>query len=542
MSFPEPESVTGNELPKEFSWRSREKLWKELTSAAQAQTIPIYDAVIVGGGIVGVGVARELTLRGKSVLLVEKNDFASGTSSRSSKLIHGGLRYLEMFDFGLVFESLSERHWLLKTHPHLVEPLEFVLPSFKKGFVSSKARSSTLLGLGLWAYDALALFRTPFFHGWHSAKKLAEKFPGMTDQGLRGGYYYADAMMMDDELVLECAAAAHARGAQLLNYVAATKISRRTHSPDIKLDAPFQVQLQNRLGDVPNESAEVLAREVLVCVGPWTSHMDSIIEGGSGKKLKPSRGTHLIFPWEKLPVDSCLVMYADDGRLIFTIPRKDFGIDQRFVIVGTTDAPDIHDPGAVRSQAEDIEYLFTVLKRYFPKLTLTKDDVLMSYSGIRPLLDDGEKAEAKVSREHEIWRNSAGVVFMAGGKYTTFRKISEEIADFAFPGTHPYYINKDNDSKAPLSDPLSYNARQSGPKLWGAFSEGWVHWKLRHHMPVTLEDVIFRRTPFWFQGRELSDEVLSRTAKICATAFSWSVEKTESEIALVKNKLSGRGF
>ncbi|MEW6057777.1 MAG: FAD-dependent oxidoreductase, partial [Bdellovibrionota bacterium] len=217
----------------EFSSHTRKKTLDRL---AQSEG-EVYDAIIIGGGIVGAGLARELAIRGIKSLLVEKRDFASGTSSKSSKLIHGGLRYLEMFDFGLVFEALAERHWLLKTHPHLVQPLQFNLPIYSKENAPEGVRSSLLLGLGLWVYDALSLFRTPFFHGRYKTQDVKQLFPGIREEGLKGSYYYADAMMMDDEVVLETVADAHRRGATLFNYVEALGVGPRT------AEGTFEVRL-----------------------------------------------------------------------------------------------------------------------------------------------------------------------------------------------------------------------------------------------------------------------------------------------------------
>ena len=514
----------------EFSRATRVQKLAELSQSSA----PVYDAVVIGGGIVGAGLLRELAIRGVNALLVEKKDFASGTSSKSSKLVHGGLRYLEMFDFGLVFEALSERHWLLKTHPHLVSPMEFVLPIYKKGEAPVGARSSALLGLGLWVYDALSLFRTPFFHGRHSLDTLKGLFPGVRAQGLRGGYYYADAMMLDDELVLEVLLDSVRRGACALNYCAATRVDPRDR------DGLYRIHLETcdpAVSPPPNEqsaseSLQVRAREVIMCVGPWTEEVSGIVAGGAQKKLRPSRGVHLVLDWARLPVERCLVMYAPDGRIIFAIPRKDLGDEAAVTIVGTTDAPEHGAIDQVEATSDDVEYLFGVLKEYFPNSKLAKSDVLMTYAGVRPLIDDGAENEAKTSREHEIWKNEQGVVFMAGGKYTTFRKISEEIADFAFPRSK----SDAKESRQPLSTPDDYAKRFSGAPLWGRFTEGWVEWKLKHHAPLCLDDVVFRRLPLWMHGQKIPKDVIERIQSISAktwnqTSMSGQANQTREHIA-----------
>ena len=477
------------ELP-EFSIRTRREELKKL----KANTAKV-DSLIVGGGIVGAGLLRELAIRGINSLLFEKNDFASGTSSKSSKLIHGGLRYLEMFDFGLVFESLSERHWLLKTHPHLVQPLEFNLPIYEKNKGPKGSRPSGLLGLGLWLYDALSLFRTPFFHGKHSKTETLKLFPGIREKGLNGSYYYADAMMLDDELVLETLLDAKQRGAHSYNYVEVKSVKAKNS------EGYYEVDLFDSLAQ---ETFKVFSKEVFVCVGPWTEAFgEHSVVGKSQRKLKPSKGVHLIFPFEKLPVERCLVMYAPDGRIVFAIPRKDLGTGAELVIVGTTDSPYPKDKiDFIETNEDDVEYLLKVLNEYFPEKKLSINDIASTYAGVRPLLDSGEQSEAKTSREHEIWRNDAGVVFMAGGKYTTFRKISEEIADFTFGKSK---VHKE-ESKKLLSSPEEYNDRLKGTPIWGKFTDHWIEWKIKHHCACTVEDVIERRLPVWMAGKHAAQE------------------------------------
>ncbi|MBI3542837.1 MAG: glycerol-3-phosphate dehydrogenase/oxidase [Deltaproteobacteria bacterium] len=511
-----------------FSHETRRQAIDKLRAEAKPA---IFDAVVVGGGIVGAGLARELAIRGLKALVVEKGDYASGTSSRSSKLIHGGLRYLEMFDFHLVFESLAERHWLLSTHPHLVQPLEFNLPIYARGDAPPGARSTGALGIGLWLYDALSLFRTPFFHGKHSAGDCARLFPKIRSQGLKGSYYYADAMMLDDEVVLETILDAVRRGATALNYVRAEKVAEKGS------DGLYDVTLTDTLDDQAKPVA-VKAREVIACVGPWTEAFGSRVARGSARKLKPSKGVHLIVPWSRLPLERCLVMYHPDGRIIFAIPRKDLGAGAEQVIIGTTDSAEHGDLDRIQANRADIDYLLHVLEQYFPDAKLTEKDITMTYAGVRPLLDTGAKSEAKTSREHEIWRNDAGIVFMAGGKYTTFRKISQEIADFAFPKTSKHA--HDDESKSVLSEPADYAARLEGQPIWGRFTDQWVKWKLAHHAPCTLEDLMFRRMPIWMGGRKAFEQALGPVGELARAHFKWSAEELARQKAQALRSLEER--
>lgn len=487
-----------------------------------------FDAVIVGGGIVGAGLARELAIRGISSLLVEKGDFASGTSSRSSKLIHGGLRYLEMADFHLVFEALAERHWLITTHPHLVKPVEFNVPIYGRKKAPPGSRMTALIGLGLFLYDGLSFFKTPFFHGRHVRKETLKLFPLLKEEGLKGSYYYPDAMMMDDELVLETLLDAHRRGGLALNYVKASDVELTGGEGD-----SYRVNLQDQLPLEKGEKSKIFsvkAKEVIVCVGPWTELFGSHVVGGAGRKLKPSKGIHLIIPWNRFPVEQCLVMYAPDGRIVFCIPRKDLGKGAEVVIVGTTDSPCRGDPGEVSADSADIHYLLKILGSYFPEARITLTDIIMTYAGVRPLLDTGEASEAKTSREHEIWRNPAGVVFMAGGKYTTFRKISQELARFAFPKSR----ENNCESQKPLSMPADYEKRSEGKPLWGRFTDRWLKWKLEHHLPCTLDDLIFRRFPLWMGGKKVVESLLPEVVEQSRSYLGWSEVEGNRQIQKTK--------
>ncbi|MEW6056875.1 MAG: FAD-dependent oxidoreductase, partial [Bdellovibrionota bacterium] len=304
----------------------------------------------------------------------------------------------------------------------------------------------------------------------------------------------------------------------------------------------FEVRLKDNLPGYlrPQGGAEserlfrVRAKEVIVCVGPWTERFGDHVIDGPNRKLKPSKGVHLILPWEKLPIERCLVMYAGDGRIIFAIPRKDLGQGAEKVIIGTTDSAAAHeDLENLHAHRSDVAYLFKVLQAYFPERKLSPRDVVMTYAGVRPLLDSGEHSEAKTSREHEVWKNSAGVVFMAGGKYTTFRKISQEIADFAFPNSK----TDEPESKAVLSEPADYEKRLSGKPVWGRFTEEWIKWKITHHCACTLEDVVFRRVPLWMEGKSLSNDLLEEVALICASEFGWSNDERLFQLGSAKEAL-----
>jgi len=383
-----------------------------------------FDILIIGGGITGVAAARDAARRGLKVALVESHDYAYGTSSRSSKLIHGGLRYLENLEFGLVFESLAERALLLKTMPAMVRPLPFYLPAYE-----GAKRGMAILDLGLWFYDLLALFRTPGFHKRLSREQLLAEIPSLKKEGLAGGFRYFDASMWDDVMGVEIARAAEEEGAAI-----ATRTEALAPIWEGARISGFRVRDQETQRELL-----VRATRTVICTGPWTDITGKLLEQGAPEGvhwkrwLAPSKGVHLIFDLKRIPVPGALVMsHPSDGRISFVIPRPDFG--PGVVVVGTTDGETHADPDQAAVADSDIEYLLSLLQTSFPDLKLTRDDIISTYVGVRPLVDPGRNgAQAgslqKVSREHEIEPGPGGVTIVAGGKYTTHRTMATEIID-----------------------------------------------------------------------------------------------------------------
>ncbi len=365
-----------------------------------------FDIAIIGGGISGVGLARDAAGRGMKVALIEAQDFAAGTSSRSSKLIHGGIRYLENLEFGLVFEALTERHNLFSMAPHLVHPLRFMLPVYEDSRVGMFK-----LGLGMWLYDALSLFEAPEMHTRQNRKEALAQMPMLNDAGLVGSYTYSDAYMDDDRLVIETLRSAARMGATAVSYVKAVAAEFNNE----KVSALIARDLVN------HQDIKIKAKHFVSTVGPWTDMVASEILGDWKKIMRPSKGVHLTFKRERLPVQDAVVMVSNDQkRIIFAIPRHEM------VIVGTTDTDYKGDPKDVHTTREDVDYLLEVTKEYFPGANIKEEDILASYSGVRPLVNDGSSSESKTSREHLIFTDPRGVTFVTGGKYTTYRRIAED--------------------------------------------------------------------------------------------------------------------
>jgi glycerol-3-phosphate dehydrogenase len=370
----------------------------------------VFDLCIIGGGINGAGVARDASSRGLKVALIEGNDFASGTSSRSSKLIHGGIRYLENLEFHLVFEALNERTHLFEMAPHLVHPLRFMIPIYENSRVGMFK-----MGLGMWLYDALALFQAPQMHERLDAEESLQRMPQLHRGQLIGSYIYSDAYMDDDRLVHETLRSAHEMGAVCSNFVKATGAKFNSLG---KIEA---VECEDQLS---KEKFSIRAHHVVSCVGPWTDDLGPKLLHEWKKILRPTKGVHLTFQKSRLPFSSAVVMGAEKSdRIVFGIPRHEM------VIVGTTDTDYKESPEGVVANREDVGYLLSVVDQYFPGAKITEKDIVASYAGVRPLVLDPNSTAGKTSREHVIIDDERGLTFVAGGKYTTYRLMAEQVVE-----------------------------------------------------------------------------------------------------------------
>lgn len=396
----------------EFSFKTRKAALERFSGEE-------FDFLVIGGGITGSAVARDAASRGLKVALVERMDFAFGTSSRSSKLIHGGLRYLKNFELPLVFESLSERDKLLKIVPHLVRPLPFFVPVYKNDL-----HGRALVSFGLWLYDILSFYKSSGFHKKLSPGELLEEAPFLRKDGLKGGFRYYEASMWDDALSVEILRSAVKFGAQAANYVEA-------ETPLWQDGRVAGFRLKDRFSGT-NGEISLYAKRVIACTGPWTDELGLKLSSTWEPWIDPSKGIHLVFDIARLPLSGAVIIaHPRDWRISFAIPRPDFG--SGVVIVGTTDSPTPPDPDKAVIDKSDVDYLVDLLQRYFPQLKLDYSDIISAYVGVRPLVSTGGKKAAlhKISREHYIGLGPGGVVLAAGGKYTTHRTMAGEIVDFA---------------------------------------------------------------------------------------------------------------
>lgn len=410
----------------------------------------VFDLVIVGGGINGAGVARDACSRGMKVALVEAQDFAEGTSSRSSKLIHGGIRYLENYEFKLVFEALSERTKLFEIAPHLSHHLRFMIPLFKDSRVGMLK-----MWAGMLLYDLLALFQAPELHEMLNAKETLAHVPSLRKNDLKGSFLYSDGYMDDDRLVHETLRSAHELGLKCANYVEAlspvfdqTNHLESIECKDLKTNRVFRIR----------------GRHFVSTVGPWTDLFATKVFKDWKKILRPTKGVHITLNKNRLQLDHAVVMGAQKSdRIVFAIPRHEM------VIIGTTDTDFQGDPKTVKVEAEDVKYLLQVTKEYFPEAAITEADIVASYAGVRPLVQDGSSSEGKTSREHAIIDDDRGMTFVAGGKYTTYRLMSEQVVDhclryFSASDQVKYGTSR---TEVPLSSDVSADAwNQALSQVW----------------------------------------------------------------------------
>ena len=370
-----------------------------------------HDLAVIGGGITGAGVARDAALRGLSCVLLEQGDFASGTSAKTTRLVHGGLRYLENGDLPLVIESLRERELLLHLAPHLIHPIPILLPLYR-----GESRKKWKLGLGLRLYDLLSLGKGTPHYDMLEPREALRKAPHMAATGLAAaGLFYDYQIPLPERLVLENIFSAQDHGATCCNYREVVGITRRMDR--------FELQIRDRLD---GSSHLVCARMVVNATGPWADRVGALHLPGLPPKVLPTKGTHLVVASD---TDHAVFSGATpDQRLFFTLPLAGM------TLVGTTDTPWSGDPGIAAADAADVEYLLSGLRHLFPSRHYGPADVLWTYSGIRPLaLQRGSKNPSALSRHHVLHRDGADGRFLTivGGKYTTFRRMAEDTVDTA---------------------------------------------------------------------------------------------------------------
>jgi len=507
-----------------------------------------FDILIIGGGITGAAAARDAALRGYRVALIDKGDLGGGTSSRSSRLIHGGLRYLEHFQFHLVGESVVERGRLLRNASRLVKPQAFIYPVYQRRFPSYHA-----LSIGLWLYDLMALRggRDVPFHRMLRPALLAQIEPLITGPDVAGAGHYFDATVDDGRLTMLIARSAHDAGAIVANYVEAVALMKLG---DKTAGAHARDALSGREFDIS-------ARAVINATGPWVDQVRGL-NGPAGKAmLRPTKGAHLIVPRTRLPVGHAVVMRSPrDRRAVFVVPWGDFAL------VGTTDTDYVGRPEEAQADRDDCAYLLESVHSLMPGVRLCESDVNSAYAGVRPLIAEEIARPSAVSREHRIVESESGLITIVGGKLTTHRVMAEQVIDRAQhklqsdarngiasrPATATAPLTEATEIRLPDVPPRAarhlidaYGAgaievlrlAESDPALAQPIDPGlpYLHaeaiYAVEHEMAVTLCDILIRRTHIIYES---ADGALLQTGAIATrlgARLGWDAVRRQREIA-----------
>ncbi len=524
------------------------------------------DVLVIGGGITGAGIARDAARRGLKTALIEMNDLAWGTSSRSSKLVHGGLRYLEQYEFNLVFEAVSERRILLDIAPHLVNPLGFLFPVYK-----NSRHKLWLINAGMWVYEGLSLFRSPRRHRSLKRDDVAREEPVLGLDGLTGAPLYYDCSTDDARLTLENAIDAARQGAVIATRAKVVSFVKDESSRVIG------VVVEDQLG---GGLKEVRAGAVINATGPWTDRTVSMSRPlTSGPLLRPTKGIHIVVSHDRLPVNNAVVCFhPKDGRVLFAIPWGDH------TYVGTTDTDYDGDPKDVAATGEDVDYLLDAANGYFPGRDLGRSDVISTWSGLRPLMRPASQGdgvdESAVSREHQIVVGQDGLITIAGGKLTTYRRMAAEVVDTAtkflrlsnrlpeslgpartdqepLPGAVGWPEDDDHERVAKQIEEAgsgrlsartarllanTYGMRgmdvarlaAAAPELAAPIVEGrpeimaQVDWAVKEELAAEVADVMVRRTQLFYRASDQGLSAVTAVAARMATLLGWDDDRREA--------------
>lgn len=507
--------------------------------------------LVVGGGITGAGVALDAAARGLRVALVERADFASGTSSKSSKLIHGGLRYLQQGDVALVYEALYERQRLLRNAPHLVRTLPFMIPVMTRDGVVSR-KIARALGSALWMYDLTGGWRVGKLHRRLRAKKALAHMPTMNAEKLSSAYLYFDAEADDARLTLAIIRSAIERGAAVANYCGVTALKKNDASKVVGASVTTY----------EGESFDVNARVVVNATGVWGDSMRRMDIGGDSTTIRPAKGIHITVPWELVRNDIAVVIpVPGDKRSLFVVPHMPNGDGTyRYTYVGTTDTDYLGSIDDPQCTPEDIDYCLRALNKAAPGTgrALTRDDVIGTWAGLRPLVapQEGEKASgrtADLSRRHKVIVSDSGMVTITGGKLTTYRKMAEHTVDAVLDqlgvrakrcttkrmdlfgatsrGREDHLVSRFGTEAAAVRQLIDGDASLGQPLVKGLpYLRAEAVYGARHEMVVTLDDVLSRRVRGLLYDRHATAAAAREVARLVAPELGWDDSRIDGEV------------
>ena len=515
---------------------TREEMYRRLQAHGDA-----WDMIVVGGGATGVGVAIDAATRGYDVLLLEQSDFGKGTSSRSTKLIHGGVRYLEQGNISLVMEALKERGLLFQNAPHLVHDLGFIVPNYEWW-------EAPFYGLGLKVYDLLA-----GKYGFGSSRMLSkeetlERMPSLKTEGLRGGVIYFDGQFDDSRLLINLVTTGFEQGATLVNYV---KVTGFTKDSQGYIDGVLARDLES------GEEIRAKAKVVVNATGAFSDSLRRQADKAAKPMISPSQGIHLVFDRSFVPGDSAIMVpHTSDGRVMFAIPWHGHAL------VGTTDTPIASAMLEPIAMEKEIDFILETASLYLEKKP-TRDDVLSVFAGIRPLVKAHKgRNTASLSRDHTIHFDTTGLLTICGGKWTTYRRMAEDCVNQAatlgqlperpcvtprlnvhgFHRTprqfgHMYVFGSDAPAVQDIMHSDSSLATPLHPAL--PYTGAEVVWAARFEMARTVEDVLARRTRALFLNAKAAIAMAPCVAELMARELKhgdkWKTTQVQSFIDLAKN-------
>jgi glycerol-3-phosphate dehydrogenase len=539
----------------DFSFLYRKEILSKLANQP-------YDLIVVGGGITGAGIALDAASRGLKTALVEKNDFAFGTSSRSTKLIHGGLRYLKQLEFGLVKEVGSERAVVHRLAPHLVVPEKMLLPLSEK-----KGLGYWLTSIGLKVYDWLAGVKPEDQRRMLTKLQTLKSEPLLKKDDVKGGAIYAEYRTDDARLTIEIVKAAVTHGAEILSYAEAF---------DFVYNGDQVAGIKVRDG-ISGEEFVMQSKVVVSAAGPWVDELREINKSKTGKRLHLTKGVHIVVAHARFPVRQAIYFDVEDGRMIFAIPRG------RTTYIGTTDTTYSGDKDRVFTTRDDAQYLIAAVNSTFPSVKLSLDDIESSWAGLRPLIHEDGKSASELSRKDEIFESGSGLISIAGGKLTGYRKMAERVVNLVIkkhfddrnfepcrtdriklagsafssakdvkkfaqgisvklgtsgtPAAASYLVeNFGMQGDDILSRVGTFNASQ--PEL--ALLKAQLSFCIQHEMVCNLQDFFVRRTGLIYFDVHQVEKWKQEIAKECATILGWDNSKISVELKELETLISSQ--
>jgi glycerol-3-phosphate dehydrogenase len=513
-----------------------------------------FGLLVMGGGITGAAIARDAALRGIKTALVEKEDWAAGTSSRSARLVHGGLRYLEYYQFGLVFEALSERAVLRRIAPRLVRPMPFMYPLYR-----GQEPGLLKLAAGMWLYDLLAQFRNVSRHRMMLAGETIRREPIVAREGLRGAARYYDAVVDDARLTLATAQSAHLAGAVVANHarvIGLMQVGGKTVGATVR-------------DQVTGREIEIRARVVVNACGPWVDALRAmdVRARSTAPLLRPTKGVHLLIRRERLTSQHAVAFDSPrDRRHLYVIPWGDFAI------IGTTDTDYAGDLDAPSVTPDDLDYLLEAVRHAFPSARLTESDVISAYAGLRALISSSAASTHAISREHHIEESESGLFTIAGGKLTTHRLMAQETADAVakrLGGAGKCVTGKRRIETAGRATvpgevaasiaafsivhlveaygadairPLAYIEER--PDLGQPIASGLpylraeAHYAVQREMALSLSDVLIRRTHVIYETPDAGLPQARDVAALMAEKLGWDAAEQERQVEEYKRQVA----